>query len=44
MIKHNKKRNVGIIYEQLLLTLSKALVENNTNRVSIIKKIINDHF
>ena len=30
---HNKKRNVGIIYEQLVLKLSKALVENDYNLV-----------
>lgn len=44
MSKHNKKRNVGIIYEQLLLSLSKAIVENDETRVRSIKNIINGHF
>lgn len=44
MSKHNKKRNVGIIYEQLLLSLSGALVEGNTNQAKIIKGLIDKHF
>tara|TARA_R110001592_G_scaffold188358_6_gene433590 strand:+ start:15837 stop:16691 length:855 start_codon:yes stop_codon:yes gene_type:complete len=41
---HNKKRNVGIIYEQLVLKLSKALVENDKKTFSDTKKIIKKYF
>ena len=42
--KHNKKRNVGIIYEQLLSSLSRALVEGKNGEVKIVKGIIDKHF
>jgi len=41
---HNKKRNVGIIYEQLILTISKAIVENNPADVSRAKSIVKKYF
>ena len=41
---HNKKRNVGIIYEQLILTISKAIVENNLEDASRAKGIIKKYF
>ena len=44
MMKHNKKRNVGIIYEQLSQAFSEALVERNQKRAMLIKKIIDDHY
>lgn len=44
MPKHNKKRNVGIIYEQLLSSLSRALVEGKNGEVKIVKGIIDKHF
>jgi len=44
MAKHNKKRNVGIIYEQLLLSMSNAIVENDMAKVESIKGIIKKHF
>ena len=44
MSKHNKKRNVGIIYEQLLSSLSKSLVEGKSGEVKIIKGLIDKHF
>ena len=44
MSKHNKKRNVGIIYEQLLSSLSKSLVEGKNGEVKIIKGLIDKHF
>lgn len=31
---HNKKRNVGIIYEQLLATVAAGIVENNSKKTS----------
>lgn len=44
MTKHNKKRNVGIIYELLLRQISNDLIENNINRVKVSTKIIEKHF
>ena len=41
---HNKKRNVGIIYEQLILTVSKGIVKNNPKLVKSAKNIIKKHF
>lgn len=42
MSKHNKKRNVGIVYEQLVAVVSQATVEGNqavaNNALRIIKK------
>ena len=42
--QHNKKRNIGIIYEQLLLSLAEAIVEKNNEKVSTIKDIISRNF
>ena len=39
---HNKKRNVGIIYEQLLRTISKSLVEGDTKKANLVKSIIHN--
>ncbi len=41
---HNKKRNVGIIYEQLVFKLSKALVENDKKTFQDTKTIIKKFF
>ena len=41
---HNKKRNVGIIYEQLINYISKALIENHLEKAAKGKKIIVEHF
>jgi hypothetical protein len=41
---HNKKRNVGIIYELLLRNISSALVENNKPSAEIALKIIENRF
>ena len=41
---HNKKRNVGIIYEQLIADVSKALVEKNQKRAATSVQIIKKHF
>jgi hypothetical protein len=41
---HNKKRNVGIIYEQLILTVSKGIVENNPKLTEQAKNIIKKYF
>ncbi len=42
--KHSKKRNVGLMYEFLLRTISRALVENDSKRSSAALKIIKKHF
>ena len=44
MARHNKKRNVGLIYEQLIYHLSKALVENDEKTIDGIKNIIQNRF
>ena len=40
---HNKKRNVGIIYEQLLTTAARGIVENDKKlKLVKLKKSLND--
>ena len=41
---HNKKRNVGIIYEQLLRYISVALVEGDKDRAKTATAILKRHF
>lgn len=41
---HNKKRNTGLIYEFLIKTISKALVENDKPQSSKALKIIKQNF
>ena len=41
---HNKKRNVGIIYEQLINYVTKALIENRLEDAAKAKEIITNHF
>lgn len=41
---HNKKRNVGIIYEQLLATAARGLVENDITKVKTAQRIIKRFF
>jgi hypothetical protein len=44
MSNHNKKRNVGIIYEQLLLRASEALIDNDVNTAKKCASIIKKHY
>ncbi len=44
MARHNKKRNVGLIYELLIQRLSRAIVENDKKKVTIIQGIIKNRF
>lgn len=44
MAKHNKKRNVGIIYELLLKHVSAKLVENKKDKAQIALDIIEKRF
>ena len=41
---HNKKRNVGIIYEQLLRSISQSLVEGNEDKAQVITQVLTDNF
>ncbi len=41
---HNKKRNVGIVFEQLVKYASKAIVENEKERADKVLKITNKYF
>ena len=41
---HNKKRNTGVIYEQLLKSVSKLLVEGDRKRAQVCLDIIERHF
>ena len=41
---HNKKRNVGVIYELLLRHISRCLVESNNSDHKIAKKILRKHY
>ena len=44
MTKHNKKRNVGIVYELLLNYISNNLIENKKNNARNATRIIEKHF
>jgi len=41
---HNKKRNVGIIYEQLLRNISQSLVEGNEEKAQVVTQILTNNF
>ena len=41
---HNKKRNVGLIYEFLIRSLTKNIIENNSEFASTSLKILKTHF
>ena len=41
---HNKKRNVGVIYEQLVKRISRALVEGDQEKASKCTLILKKHF
>jgi len=42
--RHNKKRNVGLIYELLIQRLSKAVVEGDKKNITVIEGIIHSRF
>jgi hypothetical protein len=44
MTKHNKKRNVGIVYELLLNYISSNLIESNEKKAKKATKLIEKHF
>lgn len=41
---HNKKRNVGIIYEQLLRTMAASLISDDTAKYHAALRIVREHF
>ena len=41
---HNKKRNVGIIYEQLVRKVSESLVEGDMDRANVVLEILKKNF
>jgi len=43
-MKHNKKRNIGIIYELLLKHISLNLLEGNKKKAKVATKLIEQHF
>lgn len=43
-MNHNKKRNVGIIYELLVRAVSAYLVENNKKKAQLALNIISNHY
>ena len=43
-INHNKKRNIGILYELLVKHISNSLIEENQKSIKIATKIIEKHF
>lgn len=44
MAKHNKKRNVGLIHEQLVRFASEKIVEGAKNKAEVALEILNEHF
>jgi hypothetical protein len=44
MAKHNKKRNVGLIHEQLVRHASEKIVDGRKNQAKTAVKILNKHF
>ena len=44
MPKHNKKRNIGIIYEQLLQYLSRSVISKDQNKIKAVKEILSSNF
>lgn len=41
---HNKKRNTGLLYEFLVLSISQAVVQNDTRRSNAALRLIKRHF
>lgn len=44
MAKHNKKRNSGLLYEFLVRSISRAMVENNRDRETIARHLVHKYF
>lgn len=44
MVRHNKKRNTGLLYEFLVRTISDSIVEENEDRRKMALSIVKKHF
>lgn len=44
MSKHNKKRNIGIVYEQLVNTVTRATIDGDRDKANRALSIIKRHF
>ena len=44
MAKHNKKRNVGLIHEQLIRYISECMVAGNQDEADVAISILERHF
>ena len=44
MTKHNKKRNSGLLYEFLVRSISRAMIENNNDRETIARHLVQKYF
>jgi len=44
MLKHNKKTNAGIVFEQLLATTTRLAASGNVNEARFVMSIIKNHF
>jgi hypothetical protein len=44
MAKHNKKRNVGLIHEQLVRFASERIVDGEKDKAEIAISVLNEHF
>jgi hypothetical protein len=44
MSKHNKKRNIGIVYEQLVHTIAQATIDGDRDRADRALSIVKKHF
>lgn len=43
-LKHNKKRNAALIYEQLIRYISRSLIEGRYEKASYAKKVLSEHY
>lgn len=44
MLKHNKKRNTGILYQSLVNLIAEGIVESDDNKIKLSKGLILKHF
>jgi len=42
--RHNKRRNVGFIFEVLTRTIAKSVIEGDKKRKEVLMSVINEHF
>jgi hypothetical protein len=43
-LKHNKKRNTAFLYEVLVRNLTKAVIDQDEEKKSVIVSIVREHF